>query len=245
MSTFTQPPQDDREDVIEPSTGIPAEGSAFFLQFIRDVSKDIVQALRSYYSTNPRTVEFRWVGKATENGIDTDQSSTKLSIAVQFAHNENFYPQLNVAEVTANFQDLFINSKVGNLVIPNPRFNLSTDDDFKESEFLEVGYRRSGKLNFTINLKIIAQNVPETDKIADSVIHGLVGPVRDELERKGYAWLPNQGRITQAMEENYTKKNRLFSRVVSFGLMGEWYDDFYYNTVTVEGVEGISTLVTT
>jgi hypothetical protein len=218
----------------------PLQGTFFYLQFLKQVTEDMVDSLRVYFSTNPRVPSFfRWVGKvANDHGQETDIMATKVHIAAGAPDNESFYPSVLVDDVQAKLRDLFLNhqNRVP-LMIDNPLFDPKKPiDDQIEPPELEVGFSANGKLDYTAIIKIRGNHPVECDQVTDFVIHGLLGPVMRDMEHRNYNFYPDRTGVSQRGVENYTNKAPVYVRTINLDMMGHWEDQFMYNDPNVTDV---------
>lgn len=237
MSTFETPYPPNQLTRIDEVNSFPLREKAFFHQFTLDVGKTVITQVRNFFEKNVRVpAEYRWVGITNENGsIETNQTLSKVHIASAYNDNESMVPSILLENTSLNLLDLWLNHrKMGVLVVKNKLFVRGLD----EPEFLEVGYRLGGKMNGTVMLSVRGLLPVECDHLSDLLTFGMVGPIRWNLEKLNYNFLPNQGNISnRSAEPSGEAKKPNFLRTHSYGLFLEWYDDFFYDTITVEDVE--------
>lgn len=232
-----------RETKQDP-TGLILEQREFYYGFVEEVKTSMVDELRFYFRDNPRTTEFRWVGRAlTEGKIETDPERTKVHVAVEFADNVQKYPSVLVGGVQARIRDLWFNNPTHSFYIDNPDYSATAKaaaeaagQDYNIPERLQVGERLTGRLDFTVTLNVRALSEAELDRLSDLVLHGLIGQVRYNLQRAGMIWLPDQGSTTGTQTESLSQRQVVHQRSISFGLRTEWFDDFYYQAVNIAAV---------
>lgn len=240
------------EQRVDTARFLKEENRVFFLQFSEVVTKEIVTRLRTYFEIHPRVpADFRFVWRLHEGEkCDTDQVNSKLHVGVEGNSRERQFPAVLVKDVSGNLLDLYLGQKMGDLVMGNPVFLAApepdelTGDPEKPPEFLEVGERLGGKIDLQVTLSVEAKSRPQVDTLADLVIYALMGPVRRELHKQGMNWLPNKGTLGSVSTEPYTNQDLIFKRNIGFGLQVEWYDDFYFEGITVEAIqESVITLL--
>lgn len=239
-------PADRNKEFLE----LPPDGtlvhSGFYLQFTRDIKTLIIDNLRIYFERNPKTAEFRWVGKIvdTATGVqDTDTECSKIHIAHDYSDNVKLLPSVKVKSVGGRIRDLYLGQKLGTLVKNNPKWTPTASSDIPR--YIEVGERIGGKIDMTATLSIKARSPVENDMVTDLVLLGIVGPIRREFYKENAVWLPDQGSVGNDTVEEETALGKVFSRTMSFGLQVEWYDDFLYQAVTVEDIESDPIYLTT
>lgn len=241
MAILVKPPLGEQEKFKSDNSNLSVYGPRYYLQFIKTVSDDLIQATRDFFQFNPRVPDaLRWTGKfANSKGQETDETLTKIHIAHEESDNEQFYPSVLISTVRANPNDFYLGHQGETPITkPNPRFdNTKPICDQDEPPELELGFRMQGKITFAITVKVRGNTPAELDEVSDRYMHGLIGPIRRELQKKyGYAWIPNTLQFGDKSTEKYTNKSPVHVRPVSFSIMGEWFDDFYYNDVLVSDV---------
>lgn len=219
----------------------PVRNTAFYFQFVQQLTDDLIQSLRDYFTFNPRVPStLRWVGKpANSGGSETDNQRTGIHVSAEHADNEQFYPSVLVASVNANLDDFFLNRQNRTpIVVDNPLFDPKIAiADQEAPQQIELGFSMSGKTTFTVTLRIRGNQPPELDQVTDVVIHGLIGPVRRELEHKyQYNYVPGSARVSDRSTETYTNKSPIHARTITLSLYGSWEDVFYYSDPNVTDV---------
>lgn len=237
MSTYEEPRPPNQLTRKDEVNNFTLREKAFYHQFTLDVGNTVIKQVRNFFEKNVRVpADYRWVGIANKNGsIETNQTLSKIHIASAYNDNESMVPGILLENTSLNLLDLWLNhQKMGVLVIKNSRFIRGLE----EPEFLEVGYRLGGKMNGTVLLTVRGLTPYECDNLSDLLTFGMVGPIRWNLERCNYNFLPNQGNISnRSAEQTGEAKRPNHLRTHSYGLYLEWYDDFFYDTITVEDVE--------
>ena len=244
----------ERFGILSPGTGeqrlnrgglFLSELRVFYFGFIEAITKEVINRYRFFFESNVCIpAEVRYVFELDENGerCDTDQDATGIHISATYHDKERFFPSILVSDVSGNILDLYLARKMGSLVINNPAFDIAIDPDEdtcdpeKPPEILEIGERLGGKINVTVTLQIEAYQRPELDQICDLALYALIGPIKRKLRQKGYIWLPNQGSVSGISEVEYTTGQPVLRRTIGFGLQSEWYDDFFFEGITVEAV---------
>lgn len=242
FGTFTPGRGEQRVDVHR---FLKEENRAFFVQFTEEITKELVDRLRIFFELHPRVPpEFRFVWREHDGEkCDTDQVNSKIHIGVEGNNRERMFPAVLVRDVSGNILDLYMAQKMGDLVTANPAFAAApepdslTGDPEKPPEFLELGERLGGKVDMQVTLNLESKSRAQVDILADLVLYSLVGPIRRELHKKGMNWLPNRGTLGGVTTEQYTAQELIYRRLIGFGLQVEWYDDFYYEGVTVEAIQ--------
>jgi hypothetical protein len=227
------------------NTGLILEQREFYYGFIEEVKTNLVNELRSYFRDNPRTATYRWAGKQVGSGqVETDLERTKIHLAVEFSDLPQKYPSVLISAVQARIRDLWFNSPTHRFYCKNPAFSaddkaaaIATGLDYDLPEFLMVGERLTGRLDFTVMLTVRALAEAELDRIADLVLHGLLGQIRINLGRIGMAWIPEQGSTSGTQIEQLSNRQAVHARTISIGLRTDWYDDFYYQAVNIADVQ--------
>lgn len=105
-----------------------------------------------------------------------------------------------------------------------------------QPEYFEVGQRLGGKAELTLSVTCRAYTLPELDKVTDLLIHGLVGQIRRVCYQNALNLQPDSTSFGNYQTEQLTEAQKVFSRTVSLGLQTEWYDDFYWQAVTISDV---------
>jgi hypothetical protein len=239
---FGQPTPGNRETLTPYPVSMNLECKAFYQAFLNDAKKILVQELRTYFQKNPRTSEYRWVGqivRSTEE--ETDFSASKIHVAVERPDHPRWYPAVMIKHVGGRVRDLFLGQRGGTIYAENPKYNEVTEatinargETYKEPEYLEIGEQLTGKIELTVTLSVKAHTQPELDIITDLLLHGLVGPVRRAVQKQALIWMPDTGNISEEGVEDISQDQKIYYRDVSFSLLTEWWDNFFYNDITIE-----------
>lgn len=235
---LTKPSDTGKELLALPPDGV-LKHSGFYIQFIKDIKKLVIDNLRIYFELNPKTVNYRWVGKIVNVSTgerDTDIECSKVHISNEYSDNVKLLPSVKIKSAGGRIRDLYLGQKLGTLIKENPEWTTNGSDDIPR--YIEVGERVGGKVDLTVNLVVKSRSVVENDEVTDLTLLGLVGPIRREFYRENAVWLPDQGSVSNEAVEEETAQGKVFVRPMSFGLQVEWYDDFLYQAVTVEDIEG-------
>lgn len=213
------------------------EQRSFFFSFTEDVTKAVVAEIRKFFRDNPRVLsQYRWVGKTfttpAGKSIEETDIDSPIHIYAAYPDQPRRYPSIELSNVSANLQDLWLRQDAGTILSDNPRFLT----DPTQPEVLEVGEHLSGKIEFSITLTVRSRLAAERDILTDMLMHGLVGPLRRAWYSQNLNWLPNQGRVNAASEESDSAQQKVFNRQISFGLQGTWEDDFFYQAITIEDI---------
>lgn len=184
---------------------------SFYYGFIKTFNEIQIQSMRDFFTSNPRAVCFR-----------DETGNNKVHIAEAFSFERQSFPAAIVDRTDLNLQDLYLGNKQGGLFIET------------SGGLVLVGERLGGRCRINTSWKLAAFQTPARDALSDIILYALVGPVRWDLLRKGFAYIPNSASIgPQAVEEVEKLGGALYTRTFSFSVEGEWYDDFYYNGVEI------------
>lgn len=245
--------------VVSPGTGeklidvvscLTLENSSFYFLFVKDLTEIVIRELRNFFKSNPRVpASLRWVGSLVtlEDGTTCEETAdtSPIHIAAEYGDNPERYPSILVSDVNGDINDLWLdNQVVGTLIVPNPDFVLSSapedevDIPLLKPEFLEVGQRLQGKMEFNITLTVRDEQKPARDLVFDVLLHGLVSPLRRRWHELNLNWLPNRGTIGGDAVEELTEGGKVHVRTITFGLQTEWIDDFFFPAITVEDIIG-------
>lgn len=213
------------------------EQRAFFFSFVEDVTKIVVGEIRKFFRDNPRVLsQYRWVGRSFTNSsgqvIEESDMDSPIHIYAAYPDQPRRYPSIELSNVSANLQDLWLGQHAGTIFADNSRYIT----DPTQAKVLEVGERLSGKIEFSVTLTVRSKLAAERDILTDMLMHGLVGPLRRAWYRQNLNWLPNQGRVNAESEESDSAQQKIFNRQISIGLQGTWEDDFFYQAITIEDV---------
>ncbi len=200
---------------VETDQRITGEVKVFFLGFLDNITQSIVEDLREFFRINLRTPErFRW---------HEDRECSKIWISNEYPEEERKFPYILVTDVSGNVND-FLGKKMGDLLL--------------ESTGKAVGTRRGGKAYFTVTLKVATLSTPDRNQLTDTLLHALSWPVYKEMAKRGLPFAPNTLATGGEIEEPHegSERARIYSRTVTFQVVGEWWDDFYWNGVTMEDI---------
>lgn len=186
---------------------------SFYYGFIKTFNEALIQELRNFIETNPRAICFR------------DETGGIIHIGEAWPTEPQKYPAIMVERTDASLQDLFLAGKQGALYI-----------DYGNNNLKEVGERLGGRVKLNTSLKLATFNTPQRDALADLILYALVGPVKWNLTYRGFVQVPNSANIGPENVENPEQLGQaLYTRSIGFSVESEWFDDFYYNGVEIQG----------
>ena len=187
---------------------------SFYYGFIKTFNETMIQQLRAFFETNPRAVCFR--DQAGDNNVH---------IAEAWGTERQHFPTIVVERTDANFQDLFLGNKLGQVFEERPDGTLH-----------EVGEALGGRVRINTSLKIGTFTTPQRDALADLLAYALVGPIYWELVRKAFTKVVNSQSIGGEGTEEVEKIGQtIFTRSISCSFEAEWMDIFFYNGVEITG----------
>lgn len=216
-----------------------------YFAFNQELATALIEELRRFFGSNPKVpMDCRWVGKQVDQArVDTDLDKTNVQISVHKPDNPRKFPQIVLNSISGRSRDQWFSQTGGALVIDNPDFSQADKEaaealgeDYLEPEQLTVGERKTGKCDATLTLTVRAYSDAELDIFSDLVLHAFHGQVRRNLTLVGINWMPDTLSWSGNNQETLTERQPVSVRTFTFGLQGEWYDDFNYLTGNISDV---------
>lgn len=188
---------------------------SFYLGFIRQFKEVLIAQIRAFFENNPRASCF----------LD-DQGNSKVHVVEAFGDEKRLFPSVVVQRTDGVIQDLFLASRLGTIYSQSP-------DGKRE----QIGFRQGGKLKFNVTLQVGAFNTTTRDSLFDLLAYALVGPLHWSLMAVGIDREPNSVSIGAESVENVEKLGQaIYTRGLTVAFLSEWYDDFFYNGVTITDI---------
>ena len=245
--TFIRPAPGDREQIVDPRSGLHMEAVALYEAMLTWTSRVAISEIRTYFQINPDAKAYRWRGVVRDNGEVETSKDSKIHVAMGHPEQDRFWPYIVLKSIGGQQQDLWLGQKEGSLIAPNPAYSRADaiqaqrdGDDYAESEYLDVGERRGGKLTLNLKFEVGALGgKAENLRVTDSFLHGLQVAIRMGLEQRGLAWIPNSNTIGDEDTpplQGAQERSRETIRVVSFSLWTGWHRDYYYTAPIVDDV---------